>query len=150
MRVWTLMLKEKPVHRFVVYEGKPLIIGRTAEAGVTLDNPSISREHALVEHDKGRDYLTDKGSTNGTLVNGQKITKRTLITGNDEIKVGKFAMLAGSVGILDVDKQGQSVPAGGDLHTMFAPPQNKPTPSKNKTSPEKKKSGGFFKRLFRS
>ncbi len=57
MRVWTLMLKEKPVHRFVVNEGKPVTIGRTPEVDVTLDNPSISREHALVEHEKGHDYL---------------------------------------------------------------------------------------------
>ncbi len=149
MRVWTFLLKEKPVHRFVVYEGKPMIIGRTSEADVMLDNPSISREHALIELEKDRAYLTDKGSTNGTKVNGQKITKRTLITNKDEIMVGKFTMVSGSVGILDVDKS-QSMPAGGDLHTMFVPPKKKPSPATKKTSPAKEKpsSGlfGFFKR----
>lgn len=149
MRIWTLMLKEKPVHRFIVNEGKPILIGRTSEADVTLDNPSISREHAVVEHEKGRDYLTDKGSTNGTMVNGKKITKRTHLTANDEIMVGKFAMVAGSVGIMDAEKS-QSMPAGGDLHTMFVPPKKPPLPPKKKTSPEKKKSGGFFKKLFKS
>ncbi len=152
MKVWTLMLKEKPVHRFVVYEGKPALIGRTAEAEVTLDNPSISREHAVVELEKDRAYLTDKGSTNGTKVNGKKITERTLITDKDEIMVGKFTMLPGSVGILDADKS-QSMPAGGDLHTMFVPPTKKPTPATKKSSPAKAKpsSGlfGFFKRLFK-
>ena len=149
MKVWTMMLKEKPVHRFVVYEGKPLIIGRTPEAGVTLDNPSISREHALIEHVKGRNYITDKGSTNGTKVNGQRIDKRTPITDKDEIMVGKFNMVAGSVGILDVDKS-QSVSAGSDLHTMFAPPTKTPAQAKSKAPASKKKSGGFFKRLFGS
>ncbi|MCK4839602.1 MAG: FHA domain-containing protein [Desulfobulbaceae bacterium] len=139
------MLKEKPVHRFIVHEGKPITIGRTTEADVTLDNPSISREHAVVEHEKGRDYLTDKGSTNGTTVNGKKITKRTHLTANDEIMVGKFTMLAGSVGILDVDKQGQSIPSDDDLHTMYAPPKQvtKPKPEK------KKKSSGLFNKIFK-
>ena len=150
MRVWTLMLKEKPVHRFVVYEGKPMVIGRTHEADVTLDNPSISREHAVVEHKNGRDYLTDKGSTNGTTVNGKKITKRTHLTANDEIMVGKFAMVAGSVGILDVEKKGQSVSTGGDEYTMFVPPKATP---QEKTLPDKKKSssglGRFTKKLFK-
>jgi pSer/pThr/pTyr-binding forkhead associated (FHA) protein len=141
------MLKEKPVHRFIVYEGKPVMIGRTAEADVTLDNPSISREHAVVELVKDRAYLTDKGSTNGTKVNGKKITERTLIKGNDEIMVGKFSMVAGSVGILD---KSQSVPSGGDMHTMFVPPEKTSLPPKKKTSPEKKKSGGLFKKLFGS
>jgi pSer/pThr/pTyr-binding forkhead associated (FHA) protein len=145
VKVWTLLLKEKPVHRFVVNEGRPVTIGRTSEADVELDNPSISREHAVVEHEKGRDYLTDKGSTNGTWVNGKKISKRTQITDKDEIMVGKFAMVAGSVGILDVEKKGQSVFSDDDKLTMLAP-------SKNDSSPEKKKSsaglGRFAKKLF--
>ena len=89
--------------------------------------------------------MTDKGSTNGTTVNGKKITKRTHLTANDEIMVGKFAMVAGSVGILDVEKQGQSIPAGDDLHTMYAPPKQvaKPKPEK------KKKSSGLFKKIFK-
>ena len=146
MRVWTLMLKEKPVHRFVVYEGKPMVIGRTHEADVTLDNPSISREHALVEFDKkGRDYLSDKGSTNGTIVNGKKITGRTLVTEKDEIMVGKFTMVAGSVGILDVDKKGQSIPIDDDKLTMFAPPKKKNPPAKKKSSGL----GGMIKGIFK-
>jgi len=139
------MLKEKPVHRFVVYEGKPVVIGRTSEADVTLDNPSISREHAVVELEKDRAYLTDKGSTNGTWVNGKKITKRTPITDKDEIKVGKFAMVAGSIGILDVEKKGQSIPTDGDKYTMFAPPRKVSQPAKQESSSGL---GGVFKKIF--
>ena len=143
MKVWTLMLKEKPVHRFVVYEGKKVVIGRTAEADVTLDNPSISREHAVIELVKDRAFITDMGSKNGTKVNGKKITERTLIKDNDQVTVGKFAMVAGSVGILE---KSQSVPTGGDMHTMFVPPEKTSAPTKDK----KKKSGGLFKKIFGS
>ena len=145
MRVWTLMLKDKPVHRFMVYEGKPMVIGRTSEADVTLDNPSISREHAVVELVKGRDYLTDKGSTNGTWVNGKKITERTLITDKDEIKVGKFTMVAGSIGILDVEKKGQSIPTDDDKYTMLTP-QKENQPSKKSSSSG---IGSMFKKIFK-
>jgi len=140
------MLKEKPVHRFIVYEGKPMVIGRTDEADVTLDNPSISREHAMVELDKDRDYLTDKGSTNGTLVNGKKITARTRITDKDEIVIGKFTMVSGSVGILDVEKRGQSIPSSDDKLTMFAPPRKKSLPAKEKPSSGL---GRFAKKFFK-
>ena len=147
MKVWTLMLKDKPVHRFIVYPGKPVVIGRTHEADVMLDNPSISREHAVVEVDKkGHGYLTDKGSTNGTTVNGKKITERTRITDEDKIKVGKFTMVAGSVGILDVEKKGQPVPTGEDKLTMFAPPEQTTLPDQKKKSSGL---GGKIKGLFK-
>ncbi|MFO7605915.1 MAG: FHA domain-containing protein [Desulfurivibrionaceae bacterium] len=141
MKIWTLMLKEKPVHRFIVREGKPVTIGRTSDFDVVLDNQSISRDHAVVEHDKGRDYLTDKGSTNGTWVNGEKITKRTRITDKDEIMVGKFSMVAGAVGLLDIEKMGQSLPMDDDLYTMYVA-------QKEKSLPDEKKPG-FFKKLFK-
>lgn len=147
MRVWTLMLKEKPVHRFVVYEGKPMLIGRTEDADVTIDNPSISREHAVVEVDKkGCAYITDKGSTNGTMVNGKQIIKRTLITEKDEVKVGKFTMVDGSVGILDREKQGRPISSGDDKHTMYVPPPEDPSPDKKKKSSGL---GGMIKGIFK-
>jgi pSer/pThr/pTyr-binding forkhead associated (FHA) protein len=145
LKVWTLLLKEKPVHRFIVNSGKPVTIGRTSESDVELDNPSISRDHALVEHEKGCDYLTDMGSTNGTWVNGKKIKQRTRITDKDKIMIGKFAMVSGSVGILDVEKKGRAFPADGDKSTMF-------TPSREGSSPDKRQSpsglGRFAKKLF--
>ena len=146
MKVWTLLLKEKPVHRFIVNEGKPVTIGRTSESDVELDNPSISREHAVIEHGKGCDYLTDKGSTNGTWVNGKKISKRTRITDKDAIMVGKFTMVSGSVGILDVEKKGKSISLDNEKLTMLAP-------TRENSSPDKKKSSSglcrFTKKLFK-
>ena len=94
--------------------------------------------------------MTTKGVRNGTMVNGNKTTERTLITDKDEIMIGKFTMVSGSIGILDVEKS-QSLPAGGDLHTIFVPPKKTPLPPKKKASPDKKKSssglGRFTKKL---
>ena len=121
MKIWTLILKDKPVKRFVVHEGESRTIGRTDEADVTLDNPSISRIHAVIELEKGRDYITDKGSTNGTWVNGRKIKGRTCIGSKDKIKVGKFDMVVGAVGIKLSSEQSQSVAMGTNPTTMFVP-----------------------------
>jgi len=77
---------------------------------------------------------------------GKKIRKRTKITDKDKIMVGKFAMVSGSVGILDVEKKGQSVSLDDDKLTMFAPPKKKSSPDK------KKKSSGLgrlTKKIFR-
>lgn len=139
------MLKEKPVHRFIVNNGKPITIGRTSKSDVELDNPSISRDHALVENENGRNYLTDTGSTNGTWVNGKKITKRTQITDKDEIMVGKFTMVAGSVGILDVEKRSRSISSDDEKLTMFATPKKKSSPVKKKSSSGLSR---FAKKLF--
>ncbi len=121
MKIWTLMLKDKPVTRFVVHEGEPIIIGRTDEADVTIDNPSISRIHAAIELEKGRDYITDKGSTNGTWVNGRKIKGRTCIRKKDKVKIGKFDMVAGAVGIKLSSEQSQSISMGTITNTIYAP-----------------------------
>ena len=40
VRVWTLLLKEKPLHRFMVHEGKSITLDRTSETDVVLACPS--------------------------------------------------------------------------------------------------------------
>jgi len=145
MRVWTLMLKDRPVHRIVVYEGKPMVIGRTSEADVNLDNPSISRIHAVVELENGQDYLTDTDSTNGTWVNGKKITERTPITQNDEIKIGKFTLVAGSVGLLDEKKKGRPILTDDEKHTMFAPEKDRQPAKKESSS----RLGRLIEKIFK-
>ncbi len=123
MRHWTLMLKNDPVRRFIIHEGNTITIGRTTEADIVLDNPSVSRIHAVVELDNGENYITDIGSTNGTWVNGQRISSRTRIAGKDQVMIGKFQMVEGSEGLLDLDEQSRSIDMGGDPRTIYVPPK---------------------------
>lgn len=125
MKTWTLMMRQKPLQRFILQEGKSVTIGRIAEADVVMDNPSISRLHAEVGLENGQTWIIDKGSTNGTWVNGEKITERTPISEKDEIKVGKFDLVAGEEGVMDVEKQSHPVTMGADPRTMFVPPGKK-------------------------
>lgn len=63
-----------------------LIIGRDPMADVTLSAPTVSYHHARLEHDQQKGYyvLTDM-STNGTFVNGQRITHHHILDQDDVI-----------------------------------------------------------------
>jgi hypothetical protein len=56
------------------------VLGRSAEADVRLDDPGISRRHAVLRLTPVP-AITDLGSTNGTLVNGQRVTEADLSDG---------------------------------------------------------------------
>ena len=51
-----------------------LTIGRAPENDLTLDSPKVSREHAVISFQGGRWFIEDRGSYNGTYVNGQRLT----------------------------------------------------------------------------
>lgn len=63
------------------------IIGRQQDCQVILSDAAVSRRHAQVANDNGVLTLTDLGSTNGTLVNGAKVTSVVLSDG-DRITIG--------------------------------------------------------------
>jgi len=65
----------------------PLLIGRLPTCSVLLDDPNVSRRHAEVRYEDGRLLVIDLGSTNGTWVNGSKVTHGEL-QDDDEIRVG--------------------------------------------------------------
>jgi hypothetical protein len=59
-----------------------LSIGRLPECTITLGDPNVSRRHAEIRP-AGTGYrLTDLGSTNGTLVNGQRAHEHQLVDGD--------------------------------------------------------------------
>jgi pSer/pThr/pTyr-binding forkhead associated (FHA) protein len=63
------------------------VIGRGEGAQVRLADVGISRQHARLDYDGNRMVLTDLGSTNGTTVNGNRITAAALQHG-DVIQLG--------------------------------------------------------------
>ena len=66
-------------------------IGRTPEAGVFLDDVTVSRNHALLVRRKDGLYIDDLGSLNGTYVNRHRIESHQLTDG-DEIQIGKYKL----------------------------------------------------------
>jgi predicted component of type VI protein secretion system len=50
-----------------------LLIGRAGHVDLQLEDPSVSREHAVVRRGSSSWTVTDKGSRNGTLLNGTRV-----------------------------------------------------------------------------
>jgi len=81
----------------VPLEREEVILGRALEAGVRINDTKVSRQHAkisMLRDSKSRNpryLITDLNSTNGTYVNGSKITQEVLQNG-DKIKIGKHLL----------------------------------------------------------
>lgn len=58
--------------------GGELVIGRCADADLSLDDPQVTRHHARLEvHSDGTVLIRDSGSRHGTFLNGHRITGPT-------------------------------------------------------------------------
>jgi two-component system, NtrC family, response regulator AtoC len=54
-------------------EGRPVVLGRAGGSDVTIDDASVSRQHARVRASTAHLEVTDLGSKNGVVVGGRKI-----------------------------------------------------------------------------
>ena len=89
MKIIAQKNQEKPVETQV--SGKTILIGRSHQNDVVLKDPRISRRHAQIFLHEGQWYLEDLNSDNGTLVNGQKISRVTIHSG-DFFQIGPFTL----------------------------------------------------------
>jgi pSer/pThr/pTyr-binding forkhead associated (FHA) protein len=62
-------------------------LGRSLSADVEIDEPSVSRRHALIVRQDGQTYLLDDGSRNGTWHNGVRV-ERAVLSDGDTIDLG--------------------------------------------------------------
>ncbi len=69
-------------------EGKPIKIGRSADNDIVLADPFSSGCHAVIFPTAGGYAVDDRGSKNGTYVNGRRISGPVDLTEGDEILVG--------------------------------------------------------------
>ena len=70
-------------------------IGRSPLCEVTIDDPAISREHAVIEVGEEGAVLRDLGSRNGLRVNGKKVVGDVWLAANDRIRVGNQDLVFG-------------------------------------------------------
>lgn len=96
-------------------EGDTIEIGRDATSQVRLSDPETSRRHSKIKIENGIATIFDLASTNGTFVNGEKVTSVQL-GDNDVIRIGTTDMVVKLLG----PAAGQAVPAKGG--TMMKQP----------------------------
>lgn len=91
IRTAALLLEVNGVRHPITPGG--LVIGRGSEADLRINDPGISRRHAeIVLDDAGTVRIRDLGSTNGILVDGEKVAEATLAEGS-RIDIGKTRMV---------------------------------------------------------
>ncbi len=97
--------------RRIPIEGE-LTLGRVEDAGLVIDDPEISRTHAVITQTAEGIEIRDLSSLNGTWVNGERINAPTALTPGDVVKIGKTHI--------------EVLVAGGPAHTPVA--RASPTP----------------------
>lgn len=69
------------------------ILGREAINDLVVDDAEVSRRHTRILREAEGYYVEDLGSTNGTFVNGQRVTSPLLLYHGDTIEMGKSSRL---------------------------------------------------------
>lgn len=69
---------------------RPLLIGRDPGNGLRLSHETVSRMHAELTAHGGLWVLRDLGSTNGTCVNGQRVTGTVSVRDGDQVSFGRM------------------------------------------------------------
>ena len=72
---------------FPLEDGKTYIAGRSTEVDLVLADDAVSRKHARFFKTRGRLWVRDLGSRNGTLINGESVARHCLRAG-DRIAMG--------------------------------------------------------------
>ncbi len=83
----TLVISTNGVDRLIPLADPVTVIGRGAEVDVRLPDTGVSRRHAELHLADGVATIVDLDSTNGTTVNGRRVTRQLLVDG-DRIGIG--------------------------------------------------------------
>ncbi len=77
--------------RFVL-DGDITRLGRHPDSEISLDDITVSRRHAEVQHTEQGYAVADSGSLNGTYVNQERV-ERAMLKHGDELQIGKFRLV---------------------------------------------------------
>ena len=70
-------------------DGDFLTIGREAENNIVINDSEISRKHTQFVFQGGKYIVSDLGSTNGTFINGQRLTGQHILQPGEVISLGE-------------------------------------------------------------
>ncbi len=68
--------------------GQSVVVGRSPTADVVLVTPNVSHSHAKLTRRSDGILVEDLGSTNGTWINGKRVSAPTLLGADDDLRLG--------------------------------------------------------------
>lgn len=115
--------------KFDIYQGGQLVrteilteptikIGKLTSSHVRIDDDSVSRMHAVVEVSPSGVVILDLGSATGTFVNGEKVTKQSLSTG-DRVQLGNVVVQVTIAGQLSAQASARAAQAPVQTGPLF-------------------------------
>jgi pSer/pThr/pTyr-binding forkhead associated (FHA) protein len=70
-----------------------IVLGRSSEADILVDDTGVSRRHLEIHTQNGVTSAVDMGSTNGSYVNGHKVSGSTELTDGSTITMGRTKII---------------------------------------------------------
>ena len=90
---YLVMLEGVEPGRRILIESRELSIGRDAARDVVLADPDVSRLHASISLRGDQVVVEDQHSTNGTFIDGQRVTRATILPVGAVLKVGQVSLV---------------------------------------------------------
>jgi FHA domain len=98
MQPMRLMLNVMELGTQRAFDGRPPFeVGRARDNDLVLRDAEVSRTHARFESRNGIVYVDDLDSSNGTFLNGQRVSESIEVREGDRIDVGTTRMLVTEV-----------------------------------------------------
>jgi pilus assembly protein CpaF len=135
--MFTIIISEKGgAERRESFDKNEINVGRVQGNDLMLPKGNVSKHHARLLYRDGRFIVTDLKSTNGTYVNGRKISQATIVREGDKIYIGDFvlrletqaATAEGAGYPAQDDSQGRTPARAAPIPREAAPPQMQPMP----------------------
>ena len=82
-----LVFVEGNEQRNINLDHSPFSVGRKIDKDLVITDPRVSRDHALIVSENGQFCVIDQSSKHGTLVNGERVQRKTLER-NDRLEFG--------------------------------------------------------------
>src|SRR5580698_2097998 len=109
-KMFTILIQEKGGEQRRMGFNKPEVtIGRVQGNDIVLPKGNVSKRHARIVLKDGKFIIVDLKSTNGTYVNGRKITSPLVVKDSDKIYIGDF--------IVGVDESASDADGGSETTT---------------------------------
>ena len=108
------------------FDKEEVLIGRIPSGDIVLRSTNVSKQHARIVQRDGKFFIIDRKSTNGSYVNGKRVSAPQSLRNGDRLFIGDFHLTfvlnAEELGIT-LPKPKVAAPATGRTRTMRVPSQ---------------------------